>query len=137
MRTLTWAFIFLVGLAPTPALAQAASNSAATGRCSALAADWRNAEIELADHESDSLGDNSAPRATMRAAEDTAIYAQAAITLRLIELNHCPPPSRAPASATFLTNALSCKAAIGKANIAQIQAGVPECNRATWTQAGK
>lgn len=120
----------------SPGIAQAAKPTAPVaapaGKCAALANDWRSIEIALANNSVDSATDNSAPRATMRAAEDTMTYSKAQIVLRLMEVNRCALPDRPPLPGTFLLEALSCKTARMKATIEQVRAGIPECDQANW-----
>lgn len=128
--------IAVVAITAAPVAAQvakpAAPAAAPASKCSTLAGDWRSIEIALAENSADSVTDNSAPRATMRAAEDTVSFSKAQIVLRLMELNRCPLPDRPPLPGTFLLEALSCKTARMKATLDQLKAGVPECDSAKW-----
>lgn len=125
--------IAIASAVPGPALAQAAASAAApAGRCAGLANDWRAIEIALARSSAEGIADDSAPRATMRAGQDTANYTKAGIVLRLMEANRCPLPSRAPSSTTFMLEAMECKTASMKASIPEIRAGIPACDLKTW-----
>jgi hypothetical protein len=119
----------------TPTLAQVAAKPAAPAvpsKCTVLADDWRSIEIKLANNAADAVTDNSAPRATMRAAEDTVSYSKAQVTLRLMELNRCTLPDRAPSHLSFFGDALRCKTASLKANYDQLKAGLAECDYKNW-----
>lgn len=134
MRTasLTIASLCLAALPAAPLFAQTAPRAPAapSSACIALAADWTRIEQNLADNLARGLGDNSAPRATLRAMEDGNELAAAAITLDLMRDNRCPLPRRAPQSATYLGSALECATArlrIGSGD------NPPACDRSTWT----
>ena len=99
-------------------------------RCEVLAADYRQSEWSIADTFTDSLGDNSAPRAAMRAQEIGNALATAAITLQLMRDHRCTPlPTRAPVVGTYLSAALACSSArrgtVGEAT-------PPQCVRENW-----
>lgn len=121
-----------------PAWAQPAAGGAATPpakpltTCEALALDWRSAEYDLAENYAEGMTDDSAPRATMRAAQDQNALLKAQIALTLMHDNKCSLPKRAPSSITYLLNALKCQTEKLKGNFKS-----PECDHSTWTAMGK
>jgi hypothetical protein len=126
--------IFAAALAMTtmpaaPAFAQAAPAASA---CSRLQTEWRGYELELARNYASGVIDDSVPRATMRAAEDTATYTRAAITLRLMEANKCTLPTGSPSPMTYALEALQCRNAQTGASIDAIRAGIPQCKSEDW-----
>lgn len=120
-------------IAPQPALAQPARPpAAASARCEALGADWRNIEMNMAATYAIGIGDDSAPRATMRAIRESNDLAQAAMTLDLMRDAHCPLPTHAARADTYRSSALRCANAATGAGAAEHP---PECDRATWQRA--
>ena len=114
--------------APVP-LAPAATP---VGVCGTLAADWKRYELNMADREADQIGDNSAPRATLRALEQSNDLALAAMTLQFMRDNRCQLPKRAPSAATYFGAALACSTARLKQSGTETPA---ECDRDKWTAA--
>ncbi|MGN6692255.1 MAG: hypothetical protein ACTHJU_15060, partial [Sphingopyxis sp.] len=84
---------------------------AAGGTCAALMKTYNGASMTLADNLASSLGDNSAPRATLRQMEDANAISIAKIALDLMRDNRCPMPKSPPNAAPYLTQALLCKTA--------------------------
>lgn len=114
-------------------IAQAApAQVAPVGKCAALQQQWRGIEVALANNDADGVTDNSAPRATMREAQNTANYAKAQVVLRLMELGRCALPLTAPSPSTFASEAMQCRLAQMKASIADLKAGLPACNSQSW-----
>lgn len=99
--------------------------------CEALASDWRRVEQNMASRWTSDLGDNSAPRATMRAIEESNDLSIASITLGLMRDNKCLLPKRAPNVSTYLTAALSCSTARLKQPLSS-NAPPAECDREKW-----
>lgn len=75
------------------------------------------------------LADDSAPRATMRAAQDTADTAKAQLIVTLMQANHCALPNHAVASTTYMMPAMTCRTDRLKSN----DATTPEsCKMENW-----
>jgi hypothetical protein len=104
-----------------------ASAQTAPGKCASLAADYDQIEKATASRWSSSLGDNSAPRATLRETEDANGLAQAQIIITLMQANRCPLPDHAPSIKRYLSAALAC-------GTARLKGGsdVPECKMEAW-----
>lgn len=116
----------------SPALCQStpASRPTAGGAtCAVLQADLTRFEQNLAENYAESVGDNSAPRATLRAIEDQNELIQAQITIDLMRDHRCPMPARAPSMAAYLLPAIECATARLRA---PGQREVPACDRTTW-----
>lgn len=117
--------------AQTPRAARPAGPVAATGRCAALQGDWRSVEITLAQDSAEGIGDNSAPRATLRATEDNNALLRAQMTLELMRAAGCTLPARAPTAGTFLLDAMECQTELLRGG----RAGEGACETATWPRA--
>lgn len=100
--------------------------------CEGLARDWRSAEIDLAENWSTEIGDNSAPRATMRAVQDQNALLKAQIALQLMRDNKCVLPKRAPSGLTYSLDALKCQTEKLKGNYK-----APECDSSKWKALGQ
>ena len=116
--------------APLRVREQAAPASAPLGVCPTLAADWRRIEQNMADRVVDDLGDNSAPRATLRETRESNDLALATMTVQIMRENKCPQPKRAPNSSTYLMPALDCSKARREAGGSETPAA---CKRENWT----
>ena len=100
--------------------------------CEALARDWRNVEIDLAKSDIEDVGDNSAPRSTMRAIRDGNSLQLASMTLSLMRDYKCSLPKRAPSSVTFMLPAMECRTEQLKGNYK-----APQCETANWYALGQ
>jgi hypothetical protein len=98
-----------------------------SGRCSKLKSQWKSIEQEMADREAEGITDNSAPRATLRATEDSNDLAKAQIILTLSQAYKCPLPPSAPSYINFFSNALSCRTDVMKG-----ASNSPKCDRSSW-----
>ena len=120
----------------TQALSQtrpAAGPPPVAGTCSRLAATYESTSKGLAATFAEGLGDNSAPRATLRTMEDANSLAKAHMTLDLMRDYHCPMPKDAPDSVYYLATALTCATDRLKAS----GSGSPaSCDRTKWVRAG-
>lgn len=129
--------LLIVGNASSPLAAQTRPTSAVTAggptACANLARDYDDAFKELASNFASSVGDNSAPRATLRAMEDANSLAKARITLDLMRERRCPMPQSAPEGVSYLSAALTCATDRLKASGTQ---SPPTCDRSTWARAG-
>jgi hypothetical protein len=118
---------------PAPLAAQTTAPTAASpakpvSTCEGLARDWRSIEYDLANNYAAGVTDDSAPRATMRAAQNAEALARAQITLALMRDNKCSIPKRAPSQMTYALGAMKCRTEMMKSNYK-----APECDRSTWT----
>lgn len=129
--------IALISLILAPVTAQAqvkpAVAPAAGGVCASLAKDYDDASKDLAANYAAGVGDNSAPRATLREMEDSNTLAQARITLDLMRDHRCPMPKSAPDRVFYLNDALTCATDRLKSGGS---AQPPSCNRAIWKRLG-
>jgi hypothetical protein len=91
--------------------------------------------MNLADIEAEEVGDNSAPRATMREMRTANQLMLARITLDLMQASHCQLPTREPVSAAYALPALQCRNAIMRMQAGQRDLP-PECNRENWQRTG-
>jgi hypothetical protein len=104
--------------------------------CLKLSAGYENASKSLAGNVAKGIGDNSAPRATMREAENNNILAQARLTIDLLKENGCQMPTAAPSATRYFSAALKCKndqldMALGRGPI-----HIPDsCDSSKWTPA--
>ena len=130
--------IVLIALLATSAQVTAQVRSSAgpaptAGTCSRLALTYDGVSKDLASNFAEGLGDNSAPRATLRAIEDSNSLTQAHMALDLMRDYHCPMPKDAPASAYYLSAALTCDTDRLKAK----GSDTPDsCDRSKWQRAG-
>ena len=114
-------------MAQTPAPPSAPAPKLST--CDALAADWRRFEMNMADRFADRIGDNSAPRATMRAIEEGNDLLKANMTLQFMRDNKCSLPKAAPSGSSYIGAALECSTQRIKAGF---EASKAVCDRANW-----
>lgn len=121
------ASLILAAGAPLLVFASPASSQPAAGKCTALAADYDQIEKAMASRWASSVGDNSAPRATLREMEDSNGLAQAQIVLTLMQASRCPLPDHAPSIKRYFSAALACSTARLKSS-----SDVPECKMETW-----
>jgi hypothetical protein len=135
MKKVVIAAVIMVAAAPAlaqaPRSARPATPAPAGGRCAALQSDWRNVEITLAQNSAEGIGDNSAPRATMRAMDDNNALIRAQITLELMRAAGCTLPARPPLTGTFLMDALDCQTELLRGG----HAGQGACDTASWPRA--
>lgn len=116
-----------------PATTPAAAPAATAGTCATLMRQYDGASMDLAANFASSLGDNSAPRATLRQMEDANSLATAKIAMDLMRDNRCPMPKSAPSMAPYVSQALSCTTDRMKATGNE---SPPSCDRANWKPAG-
>lgn len=124
--------------AGVPATAQmkstAAPVGATAGTCAVLMRQYDGASMDLAGGFAESVGDNSAPRATLREMENANALSTAKIALDLMRDNRCPLPKSAPSTATYMNAALTCRTDRFKATGTES----PEsCKRENWKPAGQ
>lgn len=112
--------------------APAAQTGALSGTCASLTRTYEGVSMDLASNFADSVGDNSAPRATLRAMEDANSLATAKIALDLMRDNHCPVPKSVPSMASYISQALTCSADRTKTPAATAPAS---CDKANWKPA--
>lgn len=122
----------LVITATTPVHAQTAAVPAVAPKpsvCAALAEDWKRFEMNVATRFADGVGDNSAPRATLRAIEESNDLLKANMTLQLMRENKCALPKSAPSGAGYISAALDCSTQRLKVGY---EASKAVCDRANW-----
>ena len=117
----------LAGLLIFADQAEAQAVGTAAGKCAALSADYDQYEKAMASRWADGIADNSAPRATNRAIEDSNALMQAQITLTLMQANRCSLPDHAPSIKKYVSEALTCSTDRLKAG-----ADAPSCDMKTW-----
>lgn len=83
--------------------------------------------MDLAQNHADAFGDNSAPRATLRAMEDANSLTEARFALDLMRDNHCPLPKKTPSYIWYISPAMECATDRLKG-----QAAPPSCDHGTW-----
>ena len=79
--------------AAKPAVRKAAASS---GTCTRLYSDMEHLKKSLAMNFADGIGDNSAPRATMREAQEQSLLGRVRLTMDLMRDNHCRMPASVP-----------------------------------------
>lgn len=127
--------LMVAGSSPVVAQTRASATAVpAAGVCAALASTYDGASKELATNSAEGIGDNSAPRATLRALEDSNTLAEAKMTLDLMRDHHCPMPKSAPARIFYLLPALTCANDRMKASGSVSPAS---CDQQTWQRAGQ
>ena len=114
---------------PASRPAASASPSAA---CAKLAADYDRASKDLAMNAAEDIGDDSAPRATMREAENNNTLAQARLTMDLMKNNSCTMPTAAPDASRYFSSALSCHSDMLRARYQGSHDQPASCDRAKW-----
>ena len=122
-------------------------NSQEPSICASLANDLEEASKKLALNVANGVGDNSAPRATMREAEDTNTLAQAKMTMDVMHNNGCKGPSFVPSASRYGLASLTCATAkqkirnrelIDRLDNKFVIYDLPaECDTQTWKPNGK
>ncbi|WP_308911941.1 hypothetical protein [Pseudokordiimonas caeni] len=97
--------------------------------CDLLAADYKRVEQNMAVRMAESVGDDSAPRATLRAMEELNDLMMASMTLQFMRENNCALPKRAPNAGKYLGRAVNCETQRLRGSQQQIHEA---CNRANW-----
>lgn len=83
--------------------------TATSGTCTRLYADMEHLKKSLAMNFADGIGDNSAPRATMREAQDQSLMARVRLTMDLMRDNHCKMPTSVPNGVEYASTAITCR----------------------------
>lgn len=127
----TAAICSLATASPVMAQTKPSVATAPSGVCTRLISVYDGASKDLAANNAASIGDNSAPRATLRAMEDANTLTEARIALDLMRDNRCSLPKTTPSYIWYLSAALTCstdrlKAGAGKSPTS--------CDRSTWTR---
>lgn len=113
-----------------PAMAQVpAATAPKLGVCEQLAADWKRFEINMAERFAEGIGDNSAPRSTLRAIEEGNDLMKAGLTLQFMRDSKCPLPKSAPSGNAYVSAALDCSTARLKSGY---EAAKAVCDRTKW-----
>lgn len=121
----------LVTAAPVIAQTKPTVAAAPAGVCARLMSVYDGASKDLAANNAASIGDNSAPRATLRAMEDANTLAEARIALDLMRDNRCALPKTTPSYIWYISAALTCSTDRLKAGAGQ---SPTSCDRSTWTR---
>lgn len=121
-----------------PAMAQtrpvAPPAAAPAGTCATLMRQYDGASMDLAANFASSVGDDSAPRATLRQMEDANSLAKAQIAMDLMRDNRCPMPKSAPSIGPYVNQALSCATDRMKASAS---VSPESCKRENWKPGGQ
>jgi hypothetical protein len=102
------------------------------GVCAKLDSDYEHASKALAMVFAEGVGDNSAPRATMREAREANIRNEASQTLDLMQAHKCALPTAAPNAAPYVTQAMGCKAAQFKDELGLNANASEVCDMSKW-----
>ncbi len=111
---------------PTPAPAAA---SAPAPICAAAATRLDLIQRDLSSLRVDEIGDDSAPRATMRGAQTTALYAEAQVLLTQMSQSKCSPYPEVIGNIRYLNGALACN--LAKRNFKSGDK-LEECDTSKW-----
>lgn len=114
---------------------RSAQQAAPPNRCVTLANDYRRHEMNLADIDAEGVGDNSAPRATLREMRTANELTLANMTLQLMQAHRCALPDREPSGAAYSLAALQCRNAMMRMSPGQRDLPA-ECNRGGWERLG-
>lgn len=116
----------------TSAVRSGGPTASTTTICAALTRAIESAEMRLSSLDAQSVGDNSAPRATMRRAEQGGVYSQIQANISLMAAHRCAPYPYPISGSAFMLSALECETAmLGWTSSRPL----PEsCNRANWTR---
>ena len=114
------------GTVPRAAKVFAAKPNTASSVCFKLSDDYEFASKQLAMSYAEGIGDDSAPRATMREARNSNVLERARITLDLMRANNCKLPTEAPSLKRYLSSAMSCVSQRMSAGTAS------SCEMANW-----
>jgi hypothetical protein len=137
MNKLTVLVAAIVVAAPSVSVAQAAkpapTPSAPVTACASLVAAIDATQKEISALYVGNLGEDSAPRATMRASEIAGLYGEVQANIALMAANRCAPYPHPLSRAAFLGDALTCSTARLKA-YGQTPKDLPECNRTMWSR---
>lgn len=118
---------------PGQAQTKATSPAPASTVCAGLMATYERTSQNLADSFASSVGDNSAPRATLRAMEDANEWSKAKMALDLMRDHRCPMPKSLPSAGPYISAALECRTARMKVSGTTTP---EECKRENWKRAG-
>jgi hypothetical protein len=113
--------------------AAAAGSMPASSKCAVLMNDYEQIQKAMASRWAESIGDNSAPRATLSEMKDNNDLIRSQISLELLRAKSCPLPDRAPWLGRYLSPALECAKARAKGQLARIDTSkLPECKMESW-----
>jgi hypothetical protein len=121
---------------------KAPAGAAQGGVCSALSSMIEAGEKELAKIDAEDIGDNSAPRASVRANKKVYVATMISNNLGLMREHHCAPYPRALSDAAYMLPAMTCRTAMVKletriAGDATTKVELPdECDESKWTRLG-
>ncbi len=121
------------------ALALAATQvPAPAGVCGSVAGAITSALQRMSERAADAIGDDSAPRATMRAVQDGADLAEVQANIAQLAAHHCPAYPHTIVQNAYMGDALKCDQAI-HADVAAHVDGLSDatkkaCDRSAWTR---
>ena len=111
--------------AAKPVVRKAAATS---GTCTRLYSDMEHLKKSLAMNYADGIGDNSAPRATMRESEYQSLLARVRLTLDLMRDNRCKMPTSVPTGVEYVSSAIACKTDMMQSG----SSSSPSCDQDKW-----
>ena len=109
-----------------------ATTTGASSVCSKLTSDITNHSKSLAANFAEGVGDNSAPRATMRETQEQTILANVRMTMDLMRDNRCKLPTSVPNGGEYIGSALQCKTDRLKAEVDGTAGEPAACNQSKW-----
>jgi hypothetical protein len=113
---------------------QTGQATAAPSTCVSLSRQWQGIEQELAASYARGIADNSAPRATLRAQEETNGLLRAQMLIDMMKDNRCAVPKSPPTIAPYISAALACETDKLRSAASQLP---QSCNRGNWNRTGQ
>ena len=130
-------FCDAAGVAAAPRTrARASAPTPSSGACVQLNGDLDHLSKSLAMNFAEGVGDNSAPRATMREAQYNNLLTRARMTMDLMRDNHCRMPASVPTGEQYTGAALTCHTDMLEAQLARKTTLPDSCDQSRWTPAG-
>jgi hypothetical protein len=105
---------------------------ASSGTCARLNGEMEQLKKSLAMNFADGIGDNSAPRATMREAQYQSLLGRVRLTMDLMRDNRCKMPTSVPTGVEYASAAIACASARMEAGGASSTAS---CDQSKWVPA--
>ena len=120
--------------APRVITSQLSQTPAPPSTCGSLARQWQGIEQDLATSYARGMGDNSAPRATLRAQEETNGLLRAQMLIEMMRGNRCAIPKSPPTIAPYISAALACEVDKLKSSSSNLP---QSCDRSNWSRVGQ